>query len=183
MLISVVWFIFVYFYFCIFSFFFIYLFLVFLFFTFDFFWTIIIFIAFILFFFYFLIYFVCFCIFVPLVLYFLSLVYLSSSEINRFKHLRLRCSRFYNHLNFLLRCKRSRVIPKFINIRYNLHPTFRVNKALIRSKLAILRAVTQDVMQSIASVDSELYSLHLHLSNSIPNFSSFEKKIYFYVEF
>ena len=81
---------------------------------------------------------------------------MGSSEINRFKHLRLRRSRFLNYLNFLLRCKRARVIPKFINIRYNLHPTFHVNKTLTRNKFAILRAVTQDVKQSIASFESEL---------------------------
>ena len=108
---------------------------------------------------------------------------MSSSEINRFKHFHLRRSRFLNHQNFLLRCKRARVIPKFINIRYNLHPTFRVNKALTRSKFAILRAVIQDVRQSISSIESELYSLHLHLSNSTPDFSSFEKRNYAYVEF
>ena len=45
--------------------------------------------------------------------FFFSLSFvIGSSEINRFKHLRLRCSRFYNHLNFLLRCKLSRVILK-----------------------------------------------------------------------
>ena len=52
-----------------------------------------------------------------------------------------------------------------------------------RSKFSILRAVTQDVRQSIASIESELYSLHLHLSNSIPNFSSFEKRNYANVDF
>ena len=94
-----------------------------------------------------------------------------------------RRSPFLNHLNFILKCKHARVILKFIYIRYNVHPTFPVNKALIRSKFAILRAATQDVRQSIASIESELYSLHLHLSNSIPNFSSFEKRNYAYVDF
>ena len=108
---------------------------------------------------------------------------MSSSKINCFKHLCLRLSHFLNHLNFLLRCKCARVIPKFINIHYNPHPAFCVNKALTRSKFAILRAITQDIRQSISSIESKLYSLHLHLSNSIPNFSSTEKRNYACIEF
>ena len=108
---------------------------------------------------------------------------MSSFKISRFKYLCFRCSCFLNHPNFLLRCKSACVIPKFINIRYNLHPIFRVRKALIRSKFAMLMAVTQDVRQSISSIESELYSLHLHPSNFIPDFSSFEKRNYAYVEF
>ena len=81
---------------------------------------------------------------------------MSFSEIIHFKHLRLSRSCFLNHQSFLFRWKRARVIPKFVNIRYNLHPTFRVNEALARNKFAILRAIIQDVKQSISSTESEL---------------------------
>ena len=74
--------------------------------------------------------------------------------------------------------------PKFINIWFNLHPTFRVMAALTRSKFAILRAITQDIRQFISSIESEFFSLHLCLRNSIPDFSSFEnKRNYDYIEF
>ena len=72
--------------------------------------------------------------------------------------------------------QRVRVIPKFLSIRYNLSPTFRINKGLTKSNFAILRAVTQDVKQPISSIEPEVYSLHFHLSNYIRDLSSFEKK-------
>ena len=107
---------------------------------------------------------------------------MTSSKINCFKHLLLRSTCFLNHMSFLLRCKYTCVIAKFINIKFNFHPTFHVNRSkLTRSKFTIFRAVTQDITQSIFSI--ELFSLHLHLSNSIQDLSSFEKRNYVYAEF
>ena len=77
---------------------------------------------------------------------------MSSSEINRYNHVRLRRSGFLSDMNFILRCKRARVFPKFINILYIVHPTFHVSKALTKNKFAVLGADTQDDRQSISYI-------------------------------
>lgn len=75
------------------------------------------------------------------------------------------------YLYLLCDCLRSKYIPDFIfSKRSQPNNINNVNKVLFRSKLALPRTSNQDTSRKIFLIKGELFSLHLSISNSIPDF-------------
>lgn len=98
-----------------------------------------------------------------------SLGFLASSgqDTNIFNHLREKRERQVNALRFLVRCKNSGVIPKFIKVKTSTRKTPRINRTLQRCHTLILRTVIKDTRSYLAKTENQLYNLHLQLSNTL----------------
>lgn len=87
-------------------------------------------------------------------------------DINRFRTLRRKRQNYLNHLAFLVKCKREKLIPRFINVHCNLRPSRRISRAIQNFKLSLLRSVIQDTRSKLASIERELFDIHLNIANN-----------------
>lgn len=86
------------------------------------------------------------------------------SVINHFKYLRLKHARFFNRINFLLRCWHSYVTLKFLNMIFKLASSIRVQNAFKSSMFSVLKTIVQECLHSLPCIEYELYILQLQLS-------------------
>lgn len=72
---------------------------------------------------------------------------------------------FLNHLHFLLRCRFNRIIPNFIEVRYNLNYSSRISKELFRAQFPILRALILDdrYRLSVIFFSAEVFFQHCRI--------------------
>lgn len=96
---------------------------------------------------------------------------MSTSKFNHFRKHHI-MSQFKNHLNFLLRCKHSYIVPKFINVKCNIFQ-FYVNKAIGLNLVS--HSVIHDVWHRLSLIEPKFFWLHLNLSNSESEFSEWKK--------